>query len=170
MTKFSLSTCCLSLFINDLPDAVRGTVKLFADDTKAFTWVTCAEDCEGLQADLSRLCEWSKKWLLCFNASKCKVLHFGRGNPQFEYSMTDHTGKVSTVLSVQEEKDLGVTFGATLKFSKHINIVVNKMNKVLGAIRRSFDFVDKDIIKRLYKALVRPHLEYANCVIIFSRC
>jgi hypothetical protein len=51
------------LFINDLPDAVLGTVKLFADDTKAFSRIESVQDSERLQEDLKRLCEWSKEWL-----------------------------------------------------------------------------------------------------------
>jgi hypothetical protein len=152
------------LFINDLPDAIQGTAKLFADDTKVFTQVLNSEDCERLQGDLSRLCQWLEQWLLRFNASKCKVLHLGRANPQHQYTMTDAAGNESVVTEVVEEKDLGVTFDTTLKFSKHISLITNTANKVVGAIRRGFSFMDQDMFCRLYKALVRPHLEYANCV------
>ena len=46
----------------------------------------------------------------------------------------------------------------------YIAETVNKANSVLGAIRRSFEYLDKDTFKKLYTALVRPHLEYANAV------
>ena len=36
-----------------------------------------------------------------------------------------------------------------------------KANRILGCIYRSIEFKNKDIILRLHKALVRPHLEYA---------
>ena len=35
---------------------------------------------------------------------------------------------------------------------------------MLGIIRRSFSYVDSDMPIRLYKALVRPHLEYCNVI------
>jgi hypothetical protein len=95
---------------------------------------------------------------------KCKVLHIGRLNPRYEYKMWDANGAESVVEAVEEEKDLGVTFDPSLQFSKHVNTVAKKGNKVLGAIRRGFEFLDSDVFTRLYKALVRPHLEYANCV------
>ena len=34
----------------------------------------------------------------------------------------------------------------------------------MGLIRRTFTFLDRTIFTRLFKALVRPHLEYANSV------
>ena len=60
------------------------------------------------------------------------------------------------------EKDLGVNVDAELKFSKHIEIQVNKANNILGMIRRSYEYLDADSLKRLFVALVRPHLEYSN--------
>ena len=41
-------------------------------------------------------------------------------------------------------------------------LVVNKANKVLGLIKRTIGAVKKEIFSTLYKALVRPILEYAS--------
>ena len=38
------------------------------------------------------------------------------------------------------EKDLGVNVDLELKFSKHIEIQVNKANKILGLIRGSYEY------------------------------
>ena len=62
------------------------------------------------------------------------------------------------------EKDLGITIDTKLKFDTHISIKVNTANKIMGIIRRSFTHLDKEIFARLFKALVRPHLEYGNNV------
>lgn len=42
----------------------------------------------------------------------------------------------------------------------------SKGNQVLGMIRRTMVSRDKDVILKLYKSLVRPHLEY--CVQVWS--
>ena len=60
--------------------------------------------------------------------------------------------------------DLGVRFDIKLSFSERINEKINKAYSILGIIKRNFIYMDKDTFILLYKAMVRPHLEYANCV------
>ena len=62
-------------FINDLPSNTSEKVKVFADDTKNYKEIKSEEDAKKLQESLDLLVEWSEKWLLRFNSSKCKVLH-----------------------------------------------------------------------------------------------
>ena len=50
------------------------------------------------------------------------------------------------VQKVTSEKDLGVTFDQNLKFTDHINNKVNKANRNVGLIFRTFTFMDKDIL------------------------
>ena len=65
---------------------------------------------------------------------------------------------------VGSEKDLGVTFDENLRFEEHIANKVQIANAIVGQIRRSFTFLDGETFRRLYTALVRPHLEYAQAV------
>ena len=51
-----------------------------------------------------------------------------------------------------------------MKFSGHIEAQVNKANRLLGLIRRSFVHLDGESMRLLFTALVRPHLEYGNSV------
>ena len=51
-----------------------------------------------------------------------------------------------------------------LKFSRHVKAQVAKANKILGLIRRSYQFLDKESLRLLFTALVRPHLEFNNVV------
>ncbi|XP_053395748.1 uncharacterized protein LOC128555936 [Mercenaria mercenaria] len=60
------------------------------------------------------------------------------------------------------EKDIGVVIDDKLSFSQHLVEKVNKANSVLGAMRRSFEYLDLQTFKKLYTALVRPHVEYAH--------
>jgi hypothetical protein len=64
----------------------------------------------------------------------------------------------------QIERDLGVQIDSELKFSQHIETQVNKANRLLGLIRRSYDYLDCESMRLLFIALVRPHLEFGNVV------
>ena len=77
--------------------------------------------------------------------------------------MQTDTGPV-VVEKVTSEKDLGVTFDQKLKFTDHINNKVNKANRNVGLIFRTFTFMNKEMFLNLYKSIVRPHLEYASTV------
>ena len=58
------------LLINDIPDDIMSSIKIFADDTNAYKDVQTEEDMLTLQKDVYALCVWSLKWQLSFNASK----------------------------------------------------------------------------------------------------
>ena len=144
------------IYVDDITDHVSSSIRIFADDTKIYAPTS---EAAALQSDLDSVSEWARKWELQFNVDKCKVIHFGHDNPDTDYQMNDVPINACT-----EECDLGVTFDRDLKFSKHISLKVNKANSILGLISRTFEFIDNYTFVRLYTALVRPHLEFANVV------
>ena len=72
-----------------------------------------------------------------------------------EYKMGD-----AVLGRTTQEKYLGVTFSADMKVLKQCQIAASKGNQVLGLIRRTITYKEKQLIVALYKATVRPHLEY----------
>jgi len=64
----------------------------------------------------------------------------------------------------KEEKYLGVLISNNLKTSAHIAAVVNKVNQIRGLIRRSLTYMDIPLMKQLYTAFVRSHLEFRNLI------
>ena len=92
---------------------------------------------------------------MLFNFGKCKCLHTGPGNTGMNYKMG------GTILSgTVKEKDLGVSMNANMKVSEQCRIAASKGNQVPGMIRRNITYKEKSLIVPLYKAIVRPHLEY----------
>ena len=154
------------IYINDMPDKIDSFLYMFADDTKVFAQVNSDEEANQLQKDLDKLYEWSNKWQIKFNASKCKVLHLGKANSKHEYSMykNDDSAQKTILEETLVEKDLGVYLDKDLNFDFHIKTSINKANKVLGLIRRSFKFLNEENTKLLYVSLIRPILEYGNVV------
>ena len=143
------------IFINDLDDDLSSKVLKFADDIKVFRTVKTDTDKETLQDDLTKLVKWSQKWQMLFNFGKCKCIHIGHGNVSKEYFMG------STILGASvKEKDLGFTISADMTISEQCGLASAKGNQILGLIRRTITYMDTTLIIPLYKAIVRPHLEY----------
>ena len=112
-----------------------------------------------IQEDLIHLLQWSNKLLLPFNIEKCKVLHYGKVNPNNDYMIND-----ISVLSDSSIKDLGITFQDTLTFDEHISKITSTANSRLSIIRNTFHIIVKEGFLILYKRNVRPILEYGISV------
>ena len=145
------------MYINYLEDDISSKVLTFADDTKVFRKVTNVTDKQSLQDDLDKFVKWSEKWQMLFNFGKCKCIHIGHGNMNEDYKI----GIIKWVLGrTTQEKDLIVTFSPDMKVSEQCGIAASKGNQILGLIRITIMYKEKQLIVPLYKAIVRPHLEY----------
>ena len=51
---------------------------------------------------------------------------------------------------------------ANMKVSEHCRIAASKGNQVIGMISRNITYKETSLIVHLYKAIVRPHLEYCT--------
>ena len=150
------------MYINDLLDNISSGGLMFADDTKIYRQITTRDDALQLQADITKLEDWSKLWQIQFNHDKCHVLTMGK----FENIRHAHRYAVYDIEidHVFDEKDLGVTIDSELRFEEHIARKVRIANAIVGQMRRSFSYLDCDTFKRIFTAFVRPHLEYGEAV------
>lgn len=57
-------------YVNGIGEGVNPEVKLFADDCLLYRTIESESDTKQLHEDLSKMTEWSKKWLIRFNANK----------------------------------------------------------------------------------------------------
>ena len=77
-----------------------------------------------------------------FNVDKCKILHIGKDNPNFDYQMEDKDGNSSNLILVNCEKDLQ----DNLKIDKHISLKANRPNRLVGLIKRAFSYLDGETL------------------------
>ena len=143
------------VYINDLDNNLISKIGKFADDTKLCKSINNLDDMKDLQNDLDSLHEWSVRWQMTFNTDKCIVMHVGSNNPKNKYVLGNQELKSS-----DKEKDLGVLMDSSLKFSEQCKAAVKSANRNLGLIKRTVKSRSKEVIVKLYKALVRPKLEY----------
>ena len=121
----------------------------------SITTVKTPQDLSKLQEDLSTLQKWSEKWLLRFNADKCKTMHFGTSNLNGVYYMSD-----KNLQKIDQEKDLGVFITNDCKSSTQCTKASQKAMNSLRVIKRTFKYITIDSFTILYKTYIRPHLEY----------
>ena len=147
------------IYINDIDQCIgqkEGILSKFADDTKAAKVVNNSHTAAEMQEVIQNLETWCKTWGMCFNEKKCCILHFGKKNPKYAYTLN---GK--NVDSVSNQRDLGVRISDSCLPGDQCAQAAKKANQVLGQINRSFSCKTKDIMSQIYKVFVRPHLEYA---------
>jgi len=157
-----LGPVLFSVYIDDLEKEIDRRkldviIVKFADDTKGAKVIQGEEDRKKMQEALDCLCDWADKWGMMFNFGKCKVIHVGKNNPCYEYSMRGV--KISTT---EEERDVGVIISKNLKPSAQCTKAAGRASGVLQQIRRNFHYRDRHTFIRLYKQYVRPHLEFSS--------
>lgn len=108
-------------YINDLPNGLTSTVKLFADDTLLYGMVVDDSDCDNLQEDVNKLEIWQHEWQMQFNPSKCNIICISNKQrpPQRTYFFCG-----SKLEQVDSASYLGITVNRKLKWSEHISSIL----------------------------------------------
>lgn len=146
-------------YINDMPDNISSTVRLFADDTIAY--LTVSSESNSLQDDLNKLATWEEKWMMQFHPDKCVVLPITKKKEPIHKNYILHGHNLEYVSSA---KYLGVTITSDLKWGAHINNICQRANRTIGFLKRNLNIANSEIKEKAYTALVRPTVEYACSV------
>ena len=89
------------------------------------------------------------------------VIHYSNSNSRNQYTLKALDGSTLILEEVQKECDLGITFNSKLSFKEHI---ANKVNSVIGMIKRTFQHMDEKMFLHLHKTMDRPIAEYGNVI------
>jgi ribonucleases P/MRP protein subunit RPP40 len=149
------------IYINDLPDKIKSKCRLFADDSLLYRKITSEEDIIQLQKDLEEVILWCNTWHMTLNLDKCEHMNVTskHASSNAEYTLDQHH-----LTKVKDYKYLGLHISDNLSWSKHINYVTNKANKVLYVTKLALARSTQKVKETAYKSIVRPLVEYSSSV------
>ena len=91
------------------------------------------------------------------NTEKVHILHIGRSNPKIGYTIEEEG---PNIVSVEQEKDLGVIISSYLKPDKMVAKQCQRGHLKLTQLNSAFTYRGKTWIK-LYKTYIKPSMLYA---------
>ena len=153
------------MFIDDLASHLKNDLHLFADDSTLHIVIKSTNDralcAESLQQDLNNIETWVSSWCVTFNASKTEEMIISRKRDQnhpplyFMKNKLEPTGSITL---------LGVTISNTLSWAQHISGIAKKTAKRLYILGRARNLLPQQARIVIYKAYIRPLMEYASPV------
>ena len=168
-----LSPTLFIIFINDLLSITKSRLHAYADDST----LHCSSifrnqaDCRNhlasyrinlstnIQTDIKSLEEWGVANRVSFNASKtnCITISTKKDRSWPDLSMSNNSLHESTSISM-----LGVTISSSLSWIDHIQNIAKAAARKLNYLFRAKHYFDPSSLHILYKAQVRPLLEYSS--------
>lgn len=156
-----LGPTLFTIFINGLPNVVRHCkVQIYADDTKLYLrFPRNMQPCD-LQDDLDAVISWLDRWGLDVAAHKSFVVPLSLVGQR---TTLDYRVNGASIPVVHDKvRDLGVLFSCNLNSSVHIQTAKSTANARVGLIFRCFKTRNVNFLVKVYKAYVRPLLEYCS--------
>ena len=154
------------VYVNDLENGIKSSIKFFADDTSLFSIVQDPKiSAEDLNYDLQLIAQWAFQWKMSFNPDPTKPAEeivFSR-----KLNSHDHPPLYfnnSMVKRVNEHKHLGLTLDSKLTFANHITEKISKARKGVGVIKYLSSYVPVKTLDQIYKMYVRPHLDFCDVI------
>ena len=149
------------IHIGDIDEEIsnNSTISCFADDTRIMRKITQDTDCQLLQEDLNSIYGWADKNKMKFNDKKFESIHY-QPNRQEYADQAYSTGDGSLIEQKSSVRDLGIMMSNDATFKENIGTMVKRGKRMAGWALRTFQSRDKNVMLTLYKALIRPFIEY----------
>ena len=163
---FILDPLLFLIYINDSSEGLSSNAKLFADDTSLFSVIhDSSTSALELNSDLAKINRWAFQWKMNFNPDPKKQAQeviFSRKSKAISHPPLVFNN--NNVIQTTSQKHLGIILDTRLSFEKHLETVLCKINKTIGLIRKLQNLLPRTALIGLYKAFVRPHLNYGDII------
>ena len=117
---------------------------------------------EILNADVNKISNWAKSWLVKFNPIINESLIISHKINKPDHPPVFMSNRESN--EVQFHKHLGIYISSDCSWHKHIEYVKSKAWSRINFMRKFRYTLDRKALKTIYIAFIRPILEYADVV------
>ena len=125
------------VYINDLEDGIKSSVKFFADDTHLFSVVRDPQvTADELNHDLNLISKWAHQWKMSFNPDPSKPAEeilFSQKRKSPVHPPIYFNG--IEVKRVNDHTHLGFTLDSKLSFAKHLTDKMSIVRPGIGVIK-----------------------------------
>ena len=108
---------------------------------------------------------WAYQWKMNFNPDPNKqaqeVIFSWKTKKQYHPPLALNNNNVSETNS---QKHLGVVLDNRLSFEEHLKMILNKVNKTIGLLRKLHNTLARSALLTIYKSFSRPHLDYGDII------
>ena len=155
------------IYINDLENGIKSTVKFFADDTTIFAVIhNPILSATELNHDLDLISKWAYQWKMSFNSEANKQaveMLFSQNINKIIHPPIFFNG--AEVNKVHEHENLELTFDPRLPFSRHITENIKLAKKTLGALKFLSSYFPLKSLILIYKLFISSHLDiFVSCI------
>lgn len=165
-----MSSTLFLLHINDI--LTIGSIHCYADDSTVDTFYTGRANIprsrleesrirlvSELETKLARVSDWGRQNLVQFNPTKTQVCAFTAKKTPFAVApqFLDTPLTISETIGV-----LGVDISSDVHYRSHLEVKAKLASKKLGVLNRAKSYFTSGQRLQLYKAQVRPHMEYRS--------
>ena len=142
----------------------------YADDTTIYVVIepnpeSIEAAAVNINADLSRLMEWSNKWKITFEPTKSHSVLISTLRSLKRQHLPIFLGPDSPALSAESSfTQLGILFDDKLLFDQHITQMARIAGFRLNTISRLSRILSQSDSVKMYKAFIRSQLEYGSII------
>lgn len=163
-----LSPILFSIFINQLTLNLKCAHHLYADDLQLHANAEASNISDAVLAlvnDLHTIQEWSSRFGISVNPSKCQAIILGSPYliKRLDLSLTPPIHFNGTLIPYSSQvKDLGLNIDSTFSWAAHITEVSRKVTGTLCSLYRFKYFLPPATKILLVQSLILPIIDYAD--------
>ncbi len=151
-----------NIYFNDLLQSLP-VASAYADDctlSQSYDRGAAADVIETANRQLGDIMAWGRRWQVQFAAEKTQAILISRSREDARLLEGKLRFGEDTLAFKDSINILGVEVDSTLCFNRHLETVAHRASLRVTLLRRVRHLLDADGLMKLYKAQVRPVMEY----------